>query len=100
MIEFAHAANSATSPNGLINNIWPFLLIFVLFYFMMIRPQQAKHKKHLQMIAELKKGDKVITIAGIIGKITKVNEKHFTLEIAPNVEVDFERSAISAKVTD
>ena len=52
------------------------------------------------MIAELKKGDKVITIAGIIGKITKVNEKHFTLEIAPNVEVDFERSAISAKVTD
>lgn len=99
MIEFAHAANSAASPNGLMNFL-PFVLIIVLFYFMMIRPQQAKHKKHLQMIAELKKGDKVITIAGIIGKITKVNEKHFTLEIAPNVEVDFERSAISTKVTD
>ncbi|MCO6503848.1 MAG: preprotein translocase subunit YajC [Snodgrassella sp.] len=99
MIEFAHAANSVASPNGLMNFL-PFALIFVLFYFMMIRPQQAKHKKHLQMIAELKKGDRVITMAGIIGKITKVNDQHFTLEIAPNVEVNFERNSISAKVTD
>lgn len=99
MIEFAHAANSAAAPNGLMNFL-PFLLIIVLFYFLMIRPQQAKHKKHLQMIAELKKGDKVITMAGIIGKITKVNEQHFTLEIAPNVEVDFERNAITAKVSE
>ncbi len=99
MIEFAHAADSAAAPNGLMSFL-PFLLIIVLFYFLMIRPQQAKHKKHLQMIAELKKGDKVITIAGIIGKITKVNEQHFTLEIAPNVEVNFERNAITAKVSE
>ena len=49
MIEFAHAANSAAAPNGLMNFL-PFLLIIVLFYFLMFRPQQAKHKKHLQMI--------------------------------------------------
>lgn len=99
MIEFAHAADSAAAPNGLMSFL-PFLLIIVLFYFLMIRPQQAKHKKHLQMIAELKKGDKVITIAGIIGKITKVSQQHFTLEIAPNVEVNFERNAITAKVSE
>lgn len=99
MIEFAYAADASASAS-LFQNIVPFLLIIVLFYFLMLRPQQTKQKKHLQMLAELKKGDKVITLAGIIGKITKVTEQHFTLEIAPNVEVDFERNAISAKVND
>lgn len=99
MIDFAYAANSAGSQSSLMQFL-PLLLILVIFYFLIIRPQQSKHKKHQQMLTELKKGDKVITLAGIVGKITKINEQYFTLEIAPKVEVEFERNAISGKVPE
>ncbi|MDF7675926.1 preprotein translocase subunit YajC [Neisseriaceae bacterium ESL0693] len=97
MIDFAYAADAGGTSSTLMQFL-PILLILVVFYFLIMRPQQAKMKKHQQMIAELKKGDKVITSSGIAGKITKVGEQFFTVEIAPNVEVEFERNAISGKI--
>lgn len=97
MIDFAYAADAGGAPSVLMQ-FAPIILILIVFYFLIMRPQQAKIKKHQQMISELKKGDKVITNAGIAGKITKVNEQFFTIEIAPSVEVEFERNAISGKV--
>lgn len=99
MIDFAHAAGTGGSSFlASYGNFLPIILIFIIFYFMIFRPQQKKLKAHQQMLTELKKGDKVITNSGIAGKITKVGEQFFTVEIAPHVEVEVERAAISSKV--
>ncbi|MDO5058384.1 MAG: preprotein translocase subunit YajC [Neisseria sp.] len=76
----------------------PLVLILVVFYFLIMRPQQKKFKAHQAMLAELKAGDKVLLAAGFEGKITQVGEKFFTVEIAPRVEVKVERNAVTARV--
>ena len=99
MIEFAHAATTAAnSPASIFTSMAPLALILVVFYFLVMRPQQKKFKAHQQMISELKKGDKVITSSGIAGRITKVGDQFFTVEIAPNVQVEIERAAVSSKI--
>ena len=66
----------------------PLILIFVIFYFFLIRPQQKKVKEHKQMVTSLKRGDEVVTSGGIIGTINKVAEnKELTFEVAENVEI-------------
>lgn len=69
--------------------------LVVLFYFMLIRPQQKRAKEHKKLISELAKGDEVITNGGLIGKITKVGEQYLTLEITDNVEVKLQNNAIA-----
>lgn len=96
MIDFAYAADAA-APSALMQ-FAPLVLILLVFYFLIMRPQQKKFKAHQQMVSELKKGDKVITSSGIAGRITKVGEQFFGVEIAPNVVVEIERNAITAKV--
>ncbi|WP_037586936.1 preprotein translocase subunit YajC [Stenoxybacter acetivorans] len=96
MIDFAYAADAA-APNALMQ-FAPLVVILLIFYFLIMRPQQKKFKAHQQMLSELKKGDKVITSSGIAGKITKIGDRFFGVEIAPNVEVEVERSAVSNKV--
>lgn len=82
-------------------SIWvsmvPMLLIFVVFYFLLFRPQAKKRKEQEQLIASAKKGDHVMTISGIFGVIKKVNDADHTvyLEIADNIQVKILRSAIS-----
>ncbi|MDO4696330.1 MAG: preprotein translocase subunit YajC [Neisseria sp.] len=76
----------------------PLVLILVVFYFLIMRPQQKKFKAHQAMLAELKAGDQVILASGFKGKVTQVGEKFFTVEIAPRVEVQVERNAVAAKV--
>ncbi|AUZ04503.1 MULTISPECIES: preprotein translocase subunit YajC [Vitreoscilla] len=76
----------------------PMILVLGVFYFLIMRPQQKKFKAHQQMLTELKKGDKVVTGSGMVGKITKVSDRFFTVEIAPNVNVEFERQAITARL--
>lgn len=95
MIDFAHAADAAV-PSSLMS-FAPLVLILLVFYFLIMRPQQKKFKVHQQMLSGLKRGDKVITSSGIVGRVTKVGEQFFTVEIAPSVEVEIERSAISSK---
>jgi preprotein translocase subunit YajC len=73
--------------------------MFVIFYFLLIRPQQKKQKQHQEMIANLKKGDKVLTGGSIYGQITSVGENDLTVEIAKNVRVKVARGSIAALVS-
>lgn len=73
----------------------PIILMFVIFYFLLIRPQQKKAKAHQEMIAGLKKGDKVITSGGIHGVITGLDESTATVEIAEKVRIKVTRSTLA-----
>jgi len=72
----------------------PIVLMFVLLYFMLIRPQMKRAKEHKAMTEALQKGEEVITSGGVLGKITKVGEAYIALEVAPGVEVSVQKSAI------
>jgi preprotein translocase subunit YajC len=74
----------------------PLILMFVIFYFLLIRPQQKKTKEHRQMIDNLKTGDRIITSGGLHGRITGVSESALTVEIAEKVRVKVNRSSVSA----
>ena len=101
--ETAAAPTAAgTPPQGdLIGFLTPFLMIFVVFYFLILRPQQKKFKQHQAMIAGVKRGDKVVTAGGIVGKVAKVNAESgvVAIEIADNVEVEVIASTISNVVS-
>ncbi len=73
----------------------PLLLIFVVFYFLLIRPQQKKMKQHRELISALKRGDRVLTAGGIIGSVVKVEDAELLVEIAKDVRVRVARSTIS-----
>jgi preprotein translocase subunit YajC len=83
------------SPPALVS-FAPLLLIFGVFYFLLIRPQQQKAKEQRAMLANLKRNDEVITAGGIYGKIVALNDKVITLEIAPNVRVRVDRPQIAS----
>jgi len=91
---WAQAAHPGAPP-GLVS-FAPLVLIFVVFYFLLIRPQQQKAKEHRVMLANLKKNDDVITTGGIYGKVVALNDKVVTLEIAPNVRVRVDRPQITS----
>jgi len=74
----------------------PFVLIIVVFYFLLIRPQQKRQKQHKQMVANLNKGDEVVTSGGTLGRITDVGENFVTLEVANGVEIKVQTHAIQA----
>ena len=76
------------------------VLMFAAMYFLMIAPQRKRQKQHQQMIKELKSGDRVVSIGGIIGTITNVKEKTFIVKLCDNTKVEFLKSAISDKVAD
>ncbi len=101
MIDIAHAMG--TSPQGggqgaggLFGSLIPLILIFVIFYFLLIRPQQKKAKEHKHMIENLKKGDKVITSGGVFGVIEAIGTNTVTIKIAENVKVKFGKAYIAA----
>ena len=72
----------------------PLVLMFVVLYFVMIRPQMKKQKEHRSMIEALAKGDEIATAGGLLGKVVKLGDSHLTLEIATGVEVQLQRSAV------
>ena len=86
----------AGPPGGALGQMLPLVLILVVFYFLLVRPQQQKAKEHKELVAALKKNDQVVTVAGLYGRIVDVSEAYVTLEIAPNVIVRHERSQIGA----
>lgn len=100
MVGVAYAADAvagAGGPQGLMSFL-PLILIFVVFYFLLIRPQQKKAKEHQEFITNLKKGDEVLTSGGLQGKITGLTDRVATLEIAENVRVKIARSYILGSV--
>ncbi|WP_300975538.1 preprotein translocase subunit YajC [Sphingomonas sp. LHG3406-1] len=96
------AAAAPAAPGGaaaFIFQIFPFLLIFVIFYFLMIRPQQKRMKDHQAMIAAVKKGDEVVTAGGIRGRVSRVVDDHeVEVEIAQNVKVRVVKSTLSTVI--
>ncbi|EAX46759.1 preprotein translocase, YajC subunit [Thermosinus carboxydivorans Nor1] len=74
---------------------WPIVLMGVIFYFLLYRPQQKEQKKRTEMLNALKKGDRIVTIGGIYGTITAINDKVVTLKVADKVEIEIARTAVS-----
>ena len=72
----------------------PLVLMFVVLYFVMIRPQMKKQKEHRSMIDALVKGDEVVTVGGMLGKVTKLGENYVGLDVANGVEIQVQRSAV------
>ena len=94
---FAQTAPAAAGGSDMMSSLTgmlPLVLMFVVLYFVMIRPQMRKQKEHRAMIEALAKGDEVATAGGLLGKVTRLGEGYLTLEIAPGIEVQLQRSAI------
>ncbi len=89
---------AAQGPGGLMS-FAPLIIIFVIFYFLLIRPQQKKTKEHRQMIDNLKKGDQIVTSGGIYGRITGMDEAKLTVEIADRVRVKVARGNVGALIS-
>lgn len=98
MIDIAYAMSPPSGQGGADNTLiafLPMILIFGVFYFLMIRPQQKKAKEHKAMLENLKKGDAVITNGGLYGKVTSVSDAFLILEIADKVRVKVSRGHIA-----
>ena len=92
---FASTGAASSGAAGFMVQIFPLLLIFVIFYFLLIRPQQRRLKQHRDMVGAVKKNDVAITSGGLIGKVTKVDENEVELEIASGVKVKVVKSMLS-----
>ena len=93
MISNAYAQAAPAGDAGLMG-LLPIILMFVLLYFLMIRPQMKRSKEHKQMVEALQKGDEVITAGGMVGRISEMGDAYVTLEVAPNTEVSVQRAAV------
>ena len=97
-IAYAQGVPGVTGPSPVMT-ILPFILIFVIMYFLILRPLQKKGKEHQEMLNKLKKNDEVMTSGGIYGKVVALADNVVTLEVAPNVRIRVHRPQISAVVT-
>ncbi|HEY9277430.1 MAG TPA: preprotein translocase subunit YajC [Methylotenera sp.] len=93
---FISNAYAATATSTDFTSFLPLIVIFVLFFFMIIRPQMKQAKEQRNMIAALQKGDEVVTSGGIVGKVTKVTEAFVVVEIAPETEITVQKHAIQS----
>jgi preprotein translocase subunit YajC len=85
-----------SGSGGMFSALVPILLVFLIFYFMILRPQQKKQKDREKLLSSVQKGDKVVTAGGMHGTVIGLEEKTVLVQIADDVKVKFERSAISA----
>jgi preprotein translocase subunit YajC len=91
---YAQSAPAGGAPSTLMS-LLPMVLIFVVFYFLLIRPQTKRAKEHRAMVAALEAGAEVVTQGGILGKVTEVSEQFLTVEIADNVQVKVQRHTVA-----
>ena len=95
---FAQTAPAAAASGGgmmsSLTGMLPLVLMFVVLYFVMIRPQMKKQKEHKAMIDAVSKGDEVVTAGGVLGKVSKLGESFLGLEVANGVEIQIQRSAV------
>ena len=94
LIGMAQPPGAAGSANP-IASFMPIILMFVILYFLLIKPQQKKQKEHQKMLTELKKGDKIVTTGGIHGVISNIKENTLTVKIAENVRIDISKGHVS-----
>ena len=94
---FAQTAPAAAGGSDMMSSLTsmlPLVLMFVVLYFVMIRPQMKRQKEHRAMIDALAKGDEVATAGGLLGKVSKLGDGYLTVELAPGIEVQIQRSAV------
>jgi len=96
-IAYAQGAPGGAGP-GPMMTIFPFILIFIIMYFMVIRPQQKKAKQHQELLKKLKKNDEVMTSGGIYGKVVDLKDTIVTIEVAPNVRIRVARAQIATVI--
>jgi preprotein translocase subunit YajC len=94
----ASAYAQDASPQGGLMSFLPLIIIFVIFYFLLIRPQMKRAKEHRKLVAELAVGDEVVTTGGLLGRISKVGESFLTVEVADNLEIKLQRHAVASVV--
>lgn len=95
LISPAYAQSAPTTGSSDLFSFLPLVAIFVIFYFLMLRPQQKRAKETKAMLEALQKGDEVVTVGGIVGRIAKLTEQYVTVEIATGVEVNLQRQAVA-----
>jgi preprotein translocase subunit YajC len=95
---YAQTAGAAADPGimGTLTMYGPFVILFALMYFLMIRPQQKRQKELRAMMDALAKNDEVITVGGVLGRVTKVSEGYVTIEVAAGTEMVVQKSAVTA----
>lgn len=95
LISPAFAQAAPAIPGSDLMAFLPMIAIFVVFYFLLIRPQQRKAKETRSMLEALQKGDEVVIAGGVIGRVVKLNEQYAVIEVAPNIEVNVQRQAVA-----
>lgn len=95
LIASAYAQDAAPQGGGLMSFL-PLIIIFVIFYFLLIRPQMKRAKEHRALVAGLEKGDEVVTNGGLLGKITDVGDTFVSVSLADNVEVKLQKHAVAS----
>jgi preprotein translocase subunit YajC len=96
-IAWAQSTQVPSGPSTLVS-LLPLVLVFVIFYFLLIRPQQKKVREHKEMLEKLKKNDEVVTSGGIYGKVIALTDSVVTLEVAPNVRIRVSRPQVASLV--
>lgn len=91
---YAQATTAAKTP-GLLEAFWPLIVMVPLFYFLLIRPQMKRQKEAKQMTESLSKGDEIVTLGGLAGRIVSLGEVYLTVDLADNVLVKMEKSAVA-----
>ncbi len=94
-ISNAYAQTAAAGPESSLMSFLPIILMFIVLYFLMIRPQMKRQKEQKAMMDALAKGDEVITAGGIVGKVSKVTDAYVTLEVADGTEIVVQKAAVS-----
>jgi preprotein translocase subunit YajC len=94
LINQAFAADAAPAAGPDLMGFLPLIIIFVLFYFMLIRPQMKRAKEQRTMISSLQKGDEVVTMGGTLGKVVKVSDNYVSLEVADNVVINVQKQSV------
>jgi preprotein translocase subunit YajC len=87
-------AQAGSPPGGDLWSMLPIMLMFIVLYFLMIRPQMKRAKEHKAMIDALQKGDEVVAAGGVVGAVTRISDNYVTMRIADNVEIRVQRAAV------
>ncbi len=95
-ISDAMAQTAGGAGAGGFMSFLPMIALFVIFYFLLIRPQQKRQKEHKNMVSGLAKGDEIVTMGGVLGKITAVDDNFVTVEVAKGVEIKVQRMSVQA----
>ena len=96
----AYAQSAAPQGPTIFDSLMPFVFIIIIFYFLMIRPQQRRAKQHVEFLKQLKRGDSILTASGILGTIEGLTDKFVTLEVADDVRIRILKSQIASSAVE